>query len=766
MKVPSFFTTFIVVNSHRMKKLFFCLSFVAGMVSAHAQQDARPQLSAFTRMYLHDVAKTRDKGQQLPGYVYKTINGRMCVSAFIKVKEGFDDAALTALGITTGVNVANLRTVHVPVEQMEAFTRINGIAQIDLDMPVVPYLDNARKATKADSAQKGFSLPSPITGKGVIVGIVDAGFDFNHPTLYDTAHGAYRVKRVWIQKRNGAPPAGFMYGTELTDTNAIRAAAYDTAITSHGTHVAGIAAGSGYGSTNNSKYRGMAYEADMAFVCIMPAPANWSSAGGADMVEGMSYLYNYATSVGKPCVINLSWGGVIGPHDGNSIFSQVCDVLTGPGKIFACSAGNSGEDTLHLGKTFSATDTSVSTFVTFSPYLDSNNQKTWVDIWGDSSHNFCLNVKLYNGLTGIDSTGPICIADTVRSIDIIGSDGDTCHVTVTSVVTEYNGRPHALLSLHNLSHDNVCLTTTATSGTVNMWEGYVLPPTGYYGALKKLGYPWAVSGDARMTSSDFSSTHSAISVGAYTSKASFTNISGANLGYTGAVVGKIAPFSSLGPTVDGRIQPFITGPGFGLASGISSWDTSYNAGGDNYSSVISNTTIGGRTYSYAMAAGTSMSSPATVGIIAMMLQLNPTLNPDSVKSIIAATAITDSYTGTIPAAGNNTWGHGKINAYKALKRIAQASEVKNTLKVDALDCFLYPNPSQGNFTITYQSKAHDLLTVTVSDMTSKVVISQKWVVAAGHNSLDVSLPTLPNGTYFTTLSAGGKEKVIKTILNR
>src|SRR6185312_7705278 len=130
----------------------------------------------------------------------------------------------------------------------------------------------------------------------------------------DTTHSRYRIERVWQQKAQGTPPPGFAYGNELTDTNTIKATGYDTAILSHGTHVTGIAAGSGYGSNNNNRFRGFAFESDIVLVAIMPAPSEWAVAGEADIVDGMNYIYNYAASVGKPAVVNLSWGATIGPH--------------------------------------------------------------------------------------------------------------------------------------------------------------------------------------------------------------------------------------------------------------------------------------------------------------------------------------------------------------------------------------------------------------------------------------------------------------------
>ena len=630
-----------------------------------------------------------------------------------------------------------------------------------MDAPVFPSLDAARKYTKADSAQGGYNLPMPMSGKDVIVGVIDAGFDFDHPSFYDTTHSAYRVKKVWNQKIAGTPPAGFSYGNEMTDSNVMRASGYDTAITTHGTHVAGIAAGSGYGSAaTNRRFRGMAYQSDLVFVGIMPPPGQWAVAGESDIIDGINYIFSYATAAGKPCVVNLSWGSTIGPHDGLSLFSQACDALTWPGKIFVCAAGNNGEDTVHLHKAFTPINNEVSTFVTFSPSLAADNKRTWVDVWGDTAKTFCLNIKLYDGATAIDSTGNVCIDGTTHNYNLIGSTGDTCFVSVTTVASEYNGKPHAYITFYSKVPDNICLTTKATDGNVDMWEGYVYPPVGYYGALKALGYPWAVSGDVKMTVSDIGCTRSAITVAAFASKLSFTNISGVTLGYGGSFLG-IAPFSSFGPSRDGRIKPDIAAPGFALASSVSSFDTSYASTGTNYNAVIATTVLGGRTYPYAMAAGTSMAAPCVSGIIAMMLQLDPSLSPDSVKSIINTNAIKDTYTGTIPAAGNTTWGHGKINAYKSLRYMAHILSVQNTLTVDPLDLLLYPNPTKGLFTIDYISKVSEQLTIQVTDISGRVVSTQYWMVSKGQNSRQFQIPSLSKGIYFARIAAGDKCNVVK-----
>jgi len=748
-----------------MKSLLSALVVLACSFSIGYSQAkiTKPKLSAFTQQYLLACKKQNGGSTRIPNYVYKNINNKTYLSALIRVDNNVDEAALDALGIFVGTKAGSIWTVQIPIEKLPAFTNTSGVNYISLDAPIFPMLDSARKETRADSAQRGINLPMAMTGKNVVVGVIDAGFDFNHPTMHDTTNTQLRIKRVWTQKITGTPPTGFAYGNEMSDSNIIKARGYDTAILSHGTHVTGIAAGSGYGSVSNSRFRGMSYESDIVLVGIMPAPGEWAVAGESDIIDGLNYIYTYAASIGEPAVINLSWGSTLGPHDGNSLFSTACDALTGTGKIFVCAAGNNGEDTVHLQKSFTAADTTVSTFVTFSPYLDSNHQYTWVDAWGDTGKTFCMNVKLYSGATAIDSTGFVCLTDTTLDFNLIGSNGDTCFVTITTFLSDYNGKPHALIEFYSKVHDNICLTTKATDGLVNMWEGYVFPPEGYYGYFRSLAYPWAVSGDVNMTVSDIGCTRSAITVGAYNSKVSFHNINGTLLGYQGFVHGAIAPFSSFGPTEDHRVKPDITAPGLGLASAINSYDTSYNATGTNYSAVMKADTdfVNNRIYRYAVLQGTSMASPCVAGIVAMMLQLYPSLTPDSAKAIIKATAITDTYTGVLPAAGTNTWGHGKINAYNAMGYMTNYVSVES-VNINPADCILYPNPNRGGFSISYLSKAQEQLNVEIYDLSGKLVYTRSWFVNTGMNNKQFNTTGLSKGIYFTKVSSKSGYNVIKT----
>ncbi|PQJ11331.1 hypothetical protein CJD36_005885 [Flavipsychrobacter stenotrophus] len=751
-----------------MKKIFTTLGLSFLTFIAQGQEKQVPKLSAPTRHYLAAVSKASDKEAMMPDYVYKLINNKYYISAMVKMRNGADQTALDALGVYVGTRAGSIWTAQIPVNKLEAFTQLPSVEYIELDAPIFPVLDSARKQTRADSAQKGIYLPYPMTGKNVVTGIIDAGFDYNHTTFYDTTRGGYRIKRIWAQKNTGTPPVGFAYGREITDTNVMRTVGYDTAITSHGTHVAGITAGSGVDGGVGGKYRGMAYESDIVLVGIMPHPSQWIGTGVSDVIDGMNYIYNYAASVSKPAVVNLSWGSTLGSHDGSSLFSMAADALTGPGRIFVCAAGNNGQDTVHIEKVFAFTDTLVHTFVNFSPYLDTAHQMTYVDVWGEPGQTFCLNTRLFNGATAIDSTRFICLsADSTYDMHMIGSNGDTCFVSITTSPIAFNGRPRAYVYFHSKVHDAICLSVMGQSGTrINMWEGFLIPPSGYYGSLTSHGFPWAVNGDVNMTVSDIGSTRSAITVAAYNTKVSFKNISGATYSYTGAVRGKLASFSSHGPTMDNRVKPDIAGPGLGVVSAVSSYDPSFSVGGSEYSSVISNhlDAISSRTYSYAILAGTSMASPCVSGIVAMMLQYNPNLTPDSVKSLININAIKDTFTSvTLPATGTNLWGHGKINAYRTLRYMVGNLSVAHE-GMDPMDCILYPNPGKGDFTLSFSAKAAEQLTVSVFDITGKMVNFQNWNVNTGANSKELNLTQLAKGIYFTKVNSATGHVVIKTVI--
>lgn len=716
-------------------------------IQVTAQESAK--LSPLTQIFL---MKREQNKQVLPqNFVYRKVGNVTCISALLKIQPTVDEVALRALDVRVGTKAGTIWTALIPVDNLNALSRVKGVEYVQVDEPIFPLLDAARTVTRVDSVHAGLgTLPMPFHGDSVVVGIIDAGFAYRHPSLFDTTGTRYRVKRVWEQVNTGTPPAGFSYGNEITDTLAMWAKGYDLQ-GSHGAHVAGIAAGSGYGSPGNLAFKGMADASDLVLVGITPPPNDWTSTGMSSIIDALNYVYSYAGSVGRPCVANLSWGCSIGSHDGRSLFSQACDNLTGPGKIFTISAGNNGSNNIHIGKSFTPSDTIAKTFVTFDPFLGS--KKTWVDIWGDSAQSFCIQLTLYNGNQAIDSTDFICLDNQLHSLYLSDGVNDSLLILATTSSQEFNGKPRIFLDLHNKTSFDVMITVKANNGTVNMWNGYVENTTGYYGNFVSKSITGVLSGNNSMTVGDMACTQSALTVGAFTTKTSYVNADNATVTIAlTALNGNIAGFSSRGPTLDGRIKPDIAAPGMVIGSAVNSDDPDFLPTGGSWSSVVHRwqDINNNRYYPYAMLMGTSMSSPAAAGIVALMLQANPNLTPQQVKTVLAQSAIVDSKTGIIPSGGSNTWGAGKINAMAAILQAIAMTDVKDAKQYRSL--YLYPNPANGNVALNCEIQHATIAQIRVVDMTGKSVYTESRTLQSGTNTIMLYTENWASGVYIVSLA--------------
>jgi len=103
----------------------------------------------------------------------------------------------------------------------------------------------------------------------------------------------------------------------------------------------------------------------------------------------------------------------------------------------------------------------------------------------------------------------------------------------------------------------------------------------------------------------------------------------------------LAPFSSRGPTVDGRIKPDVVGPGVTVEA------------------AKAGTTSGYVTYS-----GTSMATPYVAGVVALGLQAVPGATPAQVASALTGTAEDWG-----PAGKDVDWGAGLVDAKAFVSRL-------------------------------------------------------------------------------------------------
>ena len=250
------------------------------------------------------------------------------------------------MGIMVGANIGDIVSLKIPVSLLNSISSLPGIKILQLSGKIKPNLDKAVKDIGADSVHMGINLPQGYTGKNVLIGITDWGFDYSSPMFYDTLLQNTRILAAWDQfKTSGPAPLGFSYGTEFSSSPEFITAGSDTvniySHATHGSHVAGIAGGSGAGTI----YRGVAFESQYLFATFLVDE-------GA-VLDAWEWMYQKSLTEGKRLVINMSWGLYhLGTLDGNSLLSQAIDTYSLQGVVFSNSGGNNGNVNFHIKKTF------------------------------------------------------------------------------------------------------------------------------------------------------------------------------------------------------------------------------------------------------------------------------------------------------------------------------------------------------------------------------------------------------------------------------
>ena len=144
-------------------------------------------------------------------------------------------------------------------------------------------------------------------------------------------------------------------GRDYTDETSILAYAHsrDSQLTGHGTHTLGTAAGTGCGTP----YKGMAYDSDICLVCNaitdnseLIAESDEAKYDGVSSLLGFKYIFDYADSVGKPCVISFSEGSHADLYGDNMLYDEVLGRMVGPGRIIVASAGNTNQNATYIRK--------------------------------------------------------------------------------------------------------------------------------------------------------------------------------------------------------------------------------------------------------------------------------------------------------------------------------------------------------------------------------------------------------------------------------
>jgi hypothetical protein len=114
------------------------------------------------------------------------------------------------------------------------------------------------------------------------------------------------------------------------------------------------------------------------------------------------------------------------------------------------------------------------------------------------------------------------------------------------------------------------------------------------------------------------------------------------------VTGTLAPFSSIGPTRDGRLKPEVCAPGMGVVSALSASMAPSIRTRNNLPRYLDPDGV------HWLAAGTSMAAPHVTGAVALLLERVPDLTPDAVRARLLNT-------GPIVPSPDGTWAGRRLD---------------------------------------------------------------------------------------------------------
>ncbi len=700
-----------------MMKRIVLLLFMCGTLAAVAQNRSTMETRALKDNLRQAKSVERMSKKLLDKYPIRWIAEGPCIGVMAKVDSRFDAKEAERQGIKVTSRVADIVAMRVPLERLAVLDHLAGISVYSVAHRVAPTMDRTRFDTRTDSVQAGLGVPMAYNGDGVLIGITDWGFDYTHPNFSTTSSS--RIFKAWDHfKLSGPAPAGFDYGTEYTTYSEMKAVGGDTSglygYGTHGTHVAGICGGKGTGG----QAIGQAPGAKFLLGSWLLDEAAW--------LDQVAWMHRVAKEEQKRLVVNSSWGMyTFSTLDGTSLLSQAINSYADSGIVFVTSGGNNGDAKFHIQHCFNGYDTLRTTATYYSAGVGQA-----LIFWGEPGGHFKASFAMSKvGNMAQTVYAPLfdTRADVPYTESFVVNGNDTMHY---DVMTESSNplcqRPHILLNVEKVSGYNITLVLTADSGTlVHAWN--VCNVENHAG---NVGCDF-INGDNRYGIGEPGCAEKTLTVAAHIADRIRQD--------TIYNCGDLTNFSSLGPTLDGRNKPEISAPGNSVVSSASSF-----ADLSGYTPV--HTAIsGGKVYKWVAMSGTSMSSPAVSGVVALMLQANPNLTVDQVREIIFTTARNDEKTGALHANDSISyaWGHGKIDALRCVNAAYDKLSIEEAAR-HTTPLTIYPNPATDHIVVLTGSNMPS--TMQIFSIDGRLVKIQQIAGEAV-----VELGTLARGVYIVRL---------------
>ncbi|MFC7786457.1 S8 family serine peptidase [Rossellomorea sp. GCM10028870] len=484
-------------------------------------------------------------------------------------------------------NAFNGVSMTVPAKEVLELIELPDVKAVWVDQEI--QLDLPIEEKETISPQMNDSIPflgvdglhdEGINGKGIKIGVLDTGIDYNHPDL----EGVYKGGYDFVDNDDDPMEATYEEWKGLDPASWPETWNGSPYYTSHGTHVSGIIAGQGQNDSGHA-ITGVANGVDLYGYRVL---GPYGSGFTGSVLAGIDKAVQDGMDV-----INLSLGATV--NDPLYPTSVALNNAMIAGTVALVAAGNAGPNDFTVGSpgtsplaiTVGASDVSVSI-------------PTAKGELGEDSFALQLMAKHFDdNITELSNT----------SLEVVDAG--------LGYAEDFNGKDYsgklALIKRGSLSfNEKIANAKNAGASAVLIWNDVDGKISHYFGEGIDYIPAFTLTKEEGQRLQDL-----------LTEEKMFTFKEISEIKTEGD---KLAEFSSRGPALKTYdIKPEITAPGVSILSTVPAYindkeDTS------NYQ------------YAYERLSGTSMATPYAAGVAALILQNNPEYSPFDVKTALMNTA--------------------------------------------------------------------------------------------------------------------------------
>ncbi len=260
---------------------------------------------------------------------------------------------LSGQGVVVAELLNQYAILRLPEALIEEISRLPQIEFIEKPKRLYFAINQAKAASciyqdgGVNAGAPAFTSPDGsagilnLSGRGVIVAVIDSGIDFFHED-FRNGDGSTRILELWDQGLDRVfTREEINQALETGDRQSARSLVPSIDGSGHGTAVAGIAAGNGRES--QGRYRGVAYESDLLVVKLGVAdPMGFPRT--TELMRALDYVVRLAAERGQPVAVNVSFGNTYGSHDGTSLLETYIDAISNYGRSsIIVGAGNEAD---------------------------------------------------------------------------------------------------------------------------------------------------------------------------------------------------------------------------------------------------------------------------------------------------------------------------------------------------------------------------------------------------------------------------------------